>query len=191
MSTRHRSIGGVLVLVVLTGTSLVGCSADASNEPAGNLATPTPEASVASAAPTDAASTQPSPPAAYVIGDRIQLGEEEYFGVAEVDLAVPGTDFIQPDPGNKWIAALVEIEGINPDGATYNPFFFKVRDEQGFEYDASLFGGKEPALQSSNELQPGTKIKGWVTFEVPETATTFALVYAPGFFTEPVEVALN
>lgn len=178
-------------VVTLVGISLVACSANESNEPAGNLATPTPGASVASAAPTNTpASSQPGPPASYVVGDRIKLGEEEYFGVVEVDLAVPGNDFIQPDPGNKWIAALVEIEGINPDGATYNPFFFKVRDNEGFEYHASAFG-KEPALQSSNDLQPGTKIKGWVTFEVPESATTFALVYAPGFFSEPVEVALN
>jgi hypothetical protein len=124
-----------------------------------------------------------------VVGDRIKIGEEEFFGIAEVDFAVPGTDFIKPSAGQKWIAALAEIEGINPDGASYNPFFFKVRDDQGFEYNFSAFG-KQPQLQSSNDLPPGETVKGWVTFEVPETAQTFTLIYTVTF-NDAVQVTLN
>jgi hypothetical protein len=136
----------------------------------------------------------PSAPAAngdYGVGDRIQLGNEEYITVTEVNLAVDTTgELFQPDAGNKFVAALVEIEGINPDGATYNPFFFKLRDDQGFEYNFSPFG-MEPQLQSSNDLAPGETVRGWVNFEVPETATTLVLIYAPGFFNEPVQINLN
>ncbi len=186
MPKRNPNPAGI-VLVVL---GLVACSA---NEPAGNLATPKLAASIgapASTAPTaSATSSEPSPANAYIVGDRVKIGDEEFFGVSEVDLAVPGTDFFKPDAGNKWIAVLAEIEGINPDGAAYNPFFFKVRDEQGFEYNYSAFG-KEPQLKSSNDLPPGQVVKGWVTFEVPESAQTFALVYTV-FFNDAVEVALN
>lgn len=188
MRKRNLIIGGVVVVVVLAA---IGASAGSPNEPAGNLGTSQPSTTAASVAPTEAAvSTAPEPSGAYGIGDRIKLEEEEYFGVAEVDLDVPGTDVIKPAAGSKWVAALVEIEGINPDGATYNPFFFKVRDAEGFEYNFSAFG-KEPQLQSSNELKPGQKVKGWVTFEVPDSDGKLTLVYLPGFLGEPVEVALN
>jgi hypothetical protein len=183
---KHNPIASAIVVALF----VVACSA---NEPAGNLSTPTPDISnppAASVAPTDpAASSEPSPPSSYGVGDRIKIGDEEFFAVSEVDLAVPGTEFIGPAAGQKWIAALAEIEGINPDGASYNPFFFKVRDEQGFEYNYNAFG-KEPQLQSSNDLQPGQTIKGWVTFEVPDTAQTFTLVYTV-FFNDSVEVVLN
>lgn len=188
MSKRNLIIGGVVAVVVLAA---IGASAGSKNEPAGGLATSKPSGQAVSAAPTEAtASSAPKPSGSYGIGDRIKLDEEEYFGVAEVDLDVPGTAVIKPAAGSKWVAALVEIEGINPDGATYNPLFFKVRDAEGFEYNFSAFG-KEPQLQSSNELKPGQKVKGWVTFEVPDSDGKLTLVYLPGFIGEAVEVALN
>lgn len=187
MSKRNLIIVGVVVVVLLGAFASAGSD---ENEPAGDLVTPSPGTS-ATVSPTVAVvSEEPEPSGSYVVGDRIKLADEEYFGVAEVDLDVAGTEFIKPETGKKWVAALVEIEGINPDGATYNPFFFKVRDEQGFEYNFNLFG-KEPQLQSSNDLKPGQIVKGWVNFEVPDTAKTFTLVYAAGFLGEPVEVALN
>lgn len=116
---------------------------------------------------------------------RLQLGTEEYFTFVEVDLAVDTTGMVsQPDAGNVLVAVLVEIEGINPDGAAYGPSFFTLRDDaQGFEYHASPFG-MEPQLQSSNDLAPGDTVRGWVNFEVPEAAAEAAaplvLIYAPG-----------
>lgn len=116
---------------------------------------------------------------------RLQLGTEEYFTIVEVDLAVDTTGMVsQPDAGNVLVAVLVEIEGINPDGAAYGPSFFTLRDDaQGFEYHASPFG-MEPQLQSSNDLAPGDTVRGWVNFEVPEAAAEAAaplvLIYAPG-----------
>jgi hypothetical protein len=194
MSRRNLIIGGVVVVVVLAA---IGASMGSQNEPAGTVGSPSPGAAAspvptaAGVVPTDApASVEPSPTGAYAVGDRVKLGDEEYFGVSEVDLDFPGTDLLKPEAGKLWIAALVEIEGINPDGATYNPFFFKVRDEEGFEYNFNAFG-KDPQLQSGNELKPGQKVKGWMTFEVPATAKKFTLIYTPGFVGEPVEVALN
>jgi hypothetical protein len=120
----------------------------------------------------------------------VKLGEEEYFAVIQVDANVKASGLVKPQAGKKWVAALVEIEGINPNGATYNPFFFKVRDAEGFEYNFTPFG-KEPQLQSSNDLQPGKKVKGWVNFEVPKGGKAVVLVYTPGFLGEPVEVSLG
>jgi len=199
VSKKKLIIGGVVVLVVLVA---IGASGGSKNEPAGTVATPSPGASavagspvaespgaVATHTPTDAA---PSATAAgvYKVGDRIKLDDEEYFAVVEVDPAFKGDKVFKPEAGKLWVAALVEIEGINPDGASYNPFFFKVRDEQGFEYNFAAFG-REPALKSGNDLKPGQKVKGWMTFEVPKTVKALTLVYTPGFMGEPVEVVLE
>jgi hypothetical protein len=121
------------------------------------------------------------------VGDRIRIGSEEYFTVVQVDPAVSGTTLLKPAAGHKWVAVLAQIEGIDPTGATYNAWYFKVRDQDGFEYTSILFG-KDPQLQASNDLKPGAKVQGWVTFEVPVTATTLTLIYDP--FVDPVEVAL-
>jgi hypothetical protein len=80
-------------------------------------------------------------------------------------------------------------QGINPDGATYNPFYFKARDGDGFEYSFSAFG-KDPQLKSGNDLKPGAKVQGWVTFEVPTATKSLTMIYAAGFFSDPVEVTL-
>jgi hypothetical protein len=148
---------------------------------------------VAAVATTPAASQAPSqapaPSGAYKVGDRVKLGDEEYFAVTQVDPAVKATGAFKPAAGKKWVAALIQIEGINPDGATYNPFYFKARDGDGFEYNFSAFG-KEPKLQSGNDLKPGAKVQGWVTFEVPAETKSLTLVYAAGFFADAVEVTL-
>lgn len=195
MSKRNIIIGAVVVVVVLA--AIGAASGGSGNTPAGSVATPTPETAATAGGETPATSEAPAdtpaaatPAGAYKVGDRIKLDDEEYFAVVEVDPAYKGTDVFKPDADKLWVATLVEIEGINPNGASYNPFYFKVRDGEGFEYNFAAFG-KEPQLQSSNDLKPGQKVKGWMTFEVPKTAEKLTLVYTPGFLGEPVEVALN
>lgn len=134
---------------------------------------------------TCAVDDQPYPGGAGVRPARLQLGLEEYFSILEVDTAVDTTGMAsQPDAGNVLVAVLVEIEGLNPDGAAYGPEFFTLRDGLGVqEWSVSPFG-VDPRLQSSNDLAPGDTVRGWVTFEVPEAAveapSPLVLVYAPG-----------
>ena len=192
MSKKRAVIGGVVVLVVLAA---IAASGGSGNAPAGTVATQSPGAFAAaqSSGATDTPSAAPpsaTSAGAYKVGDRIKVGDEEYFTVSQVVPAFPGNDVFKPAADKRWVAALVEIEGINPSGATYNPFYFKVRDEQGFEYNFAPFG-KEPSLQSGNDLMPGHMVKGWMTFEVPATAKTLTLVYTPGFLGETVEVVLK
>ena len=121
----------------------------------------------------------------------VEGGEVDKFEIRWVYVEVDhGDGVFKPEADKLWVAALVEIEGINPSGASYNPFFFKVRDEQGFEYNFAAFG-KEPALKSGNDLKPGQKVKGWMTFEVLKTVKALTLIYTPGFLGEPVEVVLK
>lgn len=112
-------IGGVVGVVVL---GAIGASmGNQGNTPAGTVPQGGPSAPASSPAASEAAAPTPEP-SGYKTGDRIKLGEEEFFAVVEVDPQVDPTDVFKPDAGNKWVAALVEIEGIDPNGATYNPF---------------------------------------------------------------------
>ncbi len=117
---------------------------------------------------------------AFKVNDKIKIGEDQYITVQKVKLW-NGNGFIKADPGNKIVAVKVQIEGISKDGASYNPFFFTVKDPKGFEYNFSAFG-EEPQLQSGNNLDPGDKVTGWVNFEVPKKTKKLTLEYQPDFF---------
>jgi hypothetical protein len=200
MSRKKIIIGGVAVVVLLAA---VGSAAGQSQNSPANTPRPTsqsssdPASSDAASAPSEAPATASAAPAetdatgsgTYAIGDSVKLGDEEYFSLTDVDPA-PKVNLVEPDAGNKFVSVLVEIEGINPNGATYNPFFFTARGDDGFEYNFSAFG-KEPQLKSSNDLGPGKKVKGWITFEVPVAAKHVTIVYAPGLFNEPVEIGVD
>jgi hypothetical protein len=73
-------------------------------------------------------------------------------------------EFFEPAEGNVLYAFLMEFEGIDPEGSSYNPLYFKLTVD-GTEYTWYLFG-KEPEL-GSGDLAAGETIQGWLTFEAP------------------------
>lgn len=192
--SRGKIIGGVVIAVVVLAA--IGSTSGGSK----NTLAPTspPEASSAVVA-TDAASVTEAPateapaeatsPSVYSTGDRVRLGDEEYMTVEKAEKGYT-SDLIKPAAGNINVSFLIAFEGINPSGASYNPFYFKAKDDSGFEYTYSPFG-KEPSLSSSNDLQPGKIARGWMTFEIPKSAKTMTLTYTPGFLGEPVEFSFK
>lgn len=189
--------------LALTATIILGgCAAESGStvvpgtptapqqsSPPVDAASAPPEASPAETAePTMEATPEVTPaPIEAKIGSKVKVGDEQYHTVVKVQ-PYAGSTYIKPDKGNVFVAALVKIQAITE--TSYNPFNYKVRDADGFEYSISVFG-KDPALSSSNNLQPGRSVQGWVTFEVPKAASKkLTMIYAPGFFMEPVEIRL-
>jgi len=81
--------------------------------------------------------------------------------------------------GYTYVDLEVEISNTGRDDPSpYNPLYFKVRDNQGYEYSTD-FVSVEPALKSG-KLAKGEKVKGHVAFEVPETAAGLLVLYEPG-----------
>jgi hypothetical protein len=169
---------------LLAATFAVSVSAAACARPNVPAGTVEPAGQPTSGPATQATSTT------YRVGDRVRIGDDQFFGLLEVDLDVEPSGIAKPGEGKKWIAVLAEIEGIAATGASYNPLFFTVRDSDGFEYAFTLFG-KEPSLKSSNDLAPGDKVRGWVTFEVPKSATGLTLRYEAGLLARPVTFELG
>jgi hypothetical protein len=200
-----RRLGVFLVsstlLTACVSLSPAASPADSTTTPTGAPATtqaaPPTATATAPATPTAPAAATPAtpthPPHASVIptsgiptsqptsdsgtaGDRLQLGDYQYVTMAEAEWSESGyQDFFEPTEGNVLYAFLMEFEGIDPEGSSYNPLYFDLT-VNGADYNYYLFG-KEPTL-GSGDLTPGATANGWLTFEAPLAATVL-LRYEP------------
>lgn len=205
-STKKKAV--VAGAIVLVGLLVLGSVVGRPATPPGVGLSPTLTPAAATAGPTQraaAVTAQPAPPATLPastrppapppggigrIGEKIQLGGYQYVTLTDAEFSSTGYgEFFEPDPGNYIYAVLVEFEGIDPSGSSYNPFYFKAVVD-GFEYNFSAFG-KEPALQSG-ELRTGQTVRGWMSFEAP-VADLVTVVYDPVFGLEgdPIEWTFN
>jgi hypothetical protein len=181
----HRRLlgitGGAFILALLLACGS-GAAAPTITSPtaasASNAAVPT-----AASAPTAeaAATSAPEPtaaPAATVgkVGDRVELNGTA-LTVTKVTKADKIGDFLKADAGNTYLIAEVVIENVGNDKAPYNPFYFKVKDSDGFEYNAGITTDKQ-ALKSG-DLAKGEKARGTVAFEVKKDAKGFVMEYKP------------
>ena len=78
--------------------------------------------------------------------------------------------------GNILVAVDITIASEKATGVSVNPFYCTLKDGDSFSYNITAFG-KDPSLSSRNDLAVGDKMRGWVTFEVPEKATGFVFEY--------------
>ena len=128
--------------------------------------------------PPTSGAIAPASPGEGSVGEKIRVADYQYVTMAEAEWSDSGyQEFFEPAEGNVLYAFLMEFEGIDPEGSSYNPFYFKLNAD-GFEYSYYLFG-KEPTLQSG-DLTPGATVRGWLTFEAP-LADTVLLKYEPIF----------
>lgn len=171
-------LGGTLLLIACTGAP----AAAPTNPPASvapTVAAPptvTPAATAATA-PTDAPSASPPGDTSGSQGEKITVGDYQYITMVDAEYSTDGySDFFGPDEGNVIYAFLLEFEGIDPAGSSYNPLYFDL-EVDGVEYNSALLGGKEPTL-SSGSLQPGATIEGWISFDAP-LADEILLQYEP------------
>src|SRR5262245_2100746 len=79
--------------------------------------------------------------------------------------------------GKDYVIADVTVETVDRDSAAYNPYYFRLRDADGYEYGPTLYSGDQTLR--SGELRRGERARGTVSFEVPLSATGFVLSYAP------------
>lgn len=110
------------------------------------------------------------------VGERVQSG-----GMAvtlnSVDVATRIDDLWTPDSGNVFVIADVTIESVDREDGPYNPLYFKIKDQEGFEYTSSLFA-PDPSL-SAGDLAPGERARGNVAFEVKQGAQQLVMSFEP------------
>ena len=96
-----KNLGAVAAAAAVVALVVAACTT--TNAPAGTVDTATPVATVAAPPPQDSSVAPTSTaPSTYGIGDRIKLGDEEYFAVTDVDLSFKGTSVFKPPAGKDW-----------------------------------------------------------------------------------------
>lgn len=97
--------------------------------------------------------------------------------VVTVDVnATPKDAYFGPKPDNRWVVVQVLYENTGSEKVSYNPFDWKLTDALGFSYDTT-YTGIGPELHSG-DLAPGEKARGYLSYEVPRSATTLSLKFA-------------
>jgi hypothetical protein len=128
--------------------------------------------------PTVAPTTAPSPTVAHVpvIGDRVESAGVAITVNSVKRLATTGP-FSKAEAGKEFAVVDVTVENPGRDNAPYNPFYFKVKDAEGFEYNTA-FASLDQALKSG-ELAKGEKARGLIAFQVPVGDKGLVLSYQP------------
>jgi len=160
--TRHGWHPGVLT--VLLGLVVVGCGST----------TPKTGTETTAAQATVPATTQAS---SYKVGDTVDTRQDLKITLHDWKLPAQGSStYDTPPAGSKFGAADVEA-CARTKATSINPFRFTVQmaDNRRIEHG---IGGPRPSLNHT-ELQPDECVRGWVTFDVPDTGTPTYLVFTP------------
>lgn len=141
---------------------------DDDNGSGGSVSNPTPAATV------------PPPGEGPPIGTEVEAGGSVYT-VNGVEDPGPISDFNEPAEGYRYVTLDITQMAVGDEDSA-GPWDFTVQDADGFLYEWT-YGAKQPEF-SSIQLAPGQRIRGYLTFEVPEGAELVA-VYADADFPRP------
>lgn len=111
------------------------------------------------------------------VGMRLVQGDYA-LTVTNTDSAQSYGTFYTAATGKRLLAVEVLIESSANSDVNVNPFYASIKDSDSYQYNMTSFG-KDPALQSENDLPAGDKMRGWVTFEIPISAHGLIFVYSP------------
>jgi hypothetical protein len=119
-------------------------------------------------------------PAIGKVGDRIE-STGEAISLIKVDRQNELGKFRKADKGKTYVVVEVLIENVGRDDPIpYNPLYFKLKDEDGFEYNPNILGPDKSLM--SGELPKGDKVRGVVAFEIPNGAKGLIMQYKPLVF---------
>jgi hypothetical protein len=118
-------------------------------------------------------------PAEGKVGETIAQSDYR-LTVLKVDQC-PLNDAEQSIVGKGAIALGVEmvIERTGSKQVPHNPTYAEIKDSAGRLYKGSAMAYCKPALPLQVDVEPGKPLKGFVTFEMPATATGLKLAYSP------------
>ena len=146
-------------------------------------ATPTPEP-----APTQAPTATPTPePSPVEIGTTVEAGGSSYTLNEVKDPAPAGVFGV--DAGKRLVALDITQVGISDDGDPYNPLYFAVQDTDGYVYVPGFADADVEPSFGSGELAAGQIVRGWVVFELPESARLVSVLADPEVFGAKITIA--
>ncbi|MCW3085836.1 MAG: hypothetical protein JWP12_3202 [Bacteroidetes bacterium] len=88
-------------------------------------------------------------------------------------------EYTQPSEGMRFYC--INVEYSNPTSDLIldaNPLQWKLYDSEGYAYEMAIADSKEPELKMAS-INPGNKLKGWITFEIPKDAKPVKVQFQP------------
>ena len=128
----------------------------------------------------------PTPTPAPVAYPPVEAGGSAYT-VNEVRDPAPAGVF-GVDEGKKLVAVDITQRGITQ-GTPYNPLYFSVQDTDGYVYDKSFFSADIEPTFGHGDLAAGQRVRGWVTFQVPQDAVLVSILAQAEIFGSKVLIA--
>ena len=98
-----------------------------------------------------------------------------------IDPAEPGM-FYEKKDGYKLIAVEVIVENKSLDSLSVNTLYFSLVDNEGFVYDNELMGIDDE--MPLTELSQGEKVKGLVSFTIPNSAKPAKIKFTVDWISE-------
>lgn len=149
-------------ITLAVAMALAGCGA---------AATPA-AAPTSSLIPTTSASatSPPTPATNYRVGDKVVTAHHNTVQLVQFVRPAPITnEFLTPDPGSNFAAALVEAcEGqTDLPSVEVNPFDFVLVLDDHSRVQTSVADAETPPLHDTTLSGPGDCVRGWVTYTVP------------------------
>lgn len=170
MKQRTRIIAGLIGIVFV----LLACGSDQATLAPAKITTGT--AAPSGGAGAGSATIAPAAPVIGKPGDRIEQ-DGMALTLVNVEEKTELNQFSKAKDGSVFKVVEVVIENVSSDKeVSYNPFYFKVKDADGFEYNAST--SPENSL-SSGKLTKGDKARGFLAFEVKIAAKDIVMSYEP------------
>ncbi len=108
------------------------------------------------------------------LNETIELGDSA-ISVSDI-VNSSDNDQIVPDEDNRLLSVMINLENIGEEEMNYSEDDFVLVDTDTQTVYQPITNVVEPGLDSGT-LQPGETISGYITFEVPKTATNLSLQY--------------
>ena len=173
--------------------------------PAGTVAVPVaPSESVldqsptTTPAPTVIPTLQPTPsrastrtptrePTPVVIGTTVAAGGSSYTLNQVGDPAPAG--ILGVTEGKRLIALDITQVGTSDDGDDFNALYFAVQDSDGYVYSPGLADADVEPQFGYGELAAGQIVRGWVVFELPESARLMSVMVEADVFGSRITIS--
>lgn len=86
-------------------------------------------------------------------------------------------DFLKPPAGTHRFGVEVTLEATGEQSVSANPFYATLETRDGDRFESTLAGCR-PVLQAK-QLKPGETVRGWLSFDIPDSAVPNRLRYEP------------
>jgi hypothetical protein len=129
------------------------------------------------------------PPNIGKVGDTITQGDY-IITMVSAETATSYGDFNKAGDGIKYVAVEIIVESGADTGVSVNQSYCKLTDGDAYLYTRT-FNGNDPSLRSQHDLAKGEKMRGWITFKVPENSKDFIFSYEPISYPDNIRIRFS